>query len=158
MHRQLHFTKSSLLSFLFNSSQGVRRVAKTLTQVEVNLDTALWHWSSHVVVHCWTYSGLTQNMAIAKTSPCSVSRRVWELAWNRPLFVPSEPHTGPSLLFVLCLFHWQTHINKRGIRPESSGSAVCVFERTDCVSVCLCFIKRRQKEKEAGRGIWNCMR
>lgn len=123
-------------------------------KAEVNLACIHWHWSSHVVVHCWTYSWWTQNMAIAWTRKCSVSRRVWELAWNRPLFVRSElTHTGPLLLFVLCLFHWQTHINKSGIRPESSlGVCVCVRGQ-----ICACMLasdrdregRQRKKKKDS---------
>lgn len=54
---------------------------------------------------------------------------------------------------MLRLFHWQTHINKRGIRPESSGSDVCV---NAWMNMCVCvFIRQRQKSKEKERDSWN---
>lgn len=69
---------------------------------KLNLARALWCRSIHVA-HCWTYSSASLNMAVAYTSPCCAS------TGNRAAFVPSEPHTGPSLRFVLRLSLTDTH-------------------------------------------------
>lgn len=55
---------------------------------------------------------------------------------------------------MLCLFHWQTHINKSGIRPESSlGVCVCVRGQ-----ICACMLAsdrdregRQRKKKKIAR-------